>query len=200
MEIIFHEGFPPHVKQAFAEAACNARRFVEMTEVNIEEAVRLYGLDPSKTAVIPSAIDTDSMKLKGDIDPASLPPALSAISGLKGSDVLLCAGRMVEGKGVLEALDGFEEYARSGPRRGCYLIIAGGGKKEYIDKVGARIRSMPDEIRSRIITLGFIPHEKMGPLYRLADATIVLSESEALCRSVLESFAAGTPVIASDRA
>jgi glycosyltransferase involved in cell wall biosynthesis len=55
---------------------------------------------------------------------------------------------------------------------------------------------LPAEIASRVIDLGFLPDEEVGDAYAAAAAYVQPSLCESFSRTIMESWLAGTPVIA----
>jgi len=89
-----------------------------------------------------------------------------------------------------------QAYARSGPRRGVPLVIAGGENRflsEHELKEPERL-GLGDWVR----WAGWVPSEHMPAFYRLADALLLPSLFESCGLPVLEAMAADCPVVTSD--
>ena len=100
--------------------------------------------------------------------------------------LILFAARITGGKGhrfLLESLAAL-------PERDYRLILAGEG--DLREETEALCRSLG--LEDKVIFTGF--REDMPDLYAAADVTVCPSESETLSFLLLESMAAGTPVIA----
>lgn len=100
--------------------------------------------------------------------------------------LLLFAARITAGKGhrfLLESLKALSD-------RDFRLVLAGEG--DLREETEALCRSLG--LEDKVIFTGF--REDMPDLYAAADATVCPSESETLSFLLLESMAAGTPVIA----
>ncbi len=100
--------------------------------------------------------------------------------------LLLFAARITAGKGhrfLLESLKALSD-------RDFRLVLAGEG--DLREETEALCRSLG--LGDKVISTGF--REDMPDLYAAADATVCPSESETLSFLLLESLAAGTPVIA----
>ncbi len=92
----------------------------------------------------------------------------------------LSLGRLVRGKGV-------DFIVKAFTRAGLPLKVAGVGPEEKnLKKIAGR----------NIEFLGAVPDENLPDLYANAKALIVASEDEDFGITVVEAFAAGTPVIA----
>jgi len=142
-------------------------RFIALSEFSKEKLIQ-GGLPAQKIVVKPNFID----------------PAPEVGSGDGG--YLLYAGRLTEEKGLRTLL----ECWRSGPDL-PRLVIAGTGPLEA--EVGQAASSLPN-----VDWLGSVPGDRVLDLMRRAAATICPSLwYEGMPRTVIESFAVGTPLIAS---
>jgi glycosyltransferase involved in cell wall biosynthesis len=97
---------------------------------------------------------------------------------------VLFAGRREGGKGWSDLLRAF---TRAVVRLGVDLELVSFGVGEVI---------LPAEIASRVKDLGFLPQEDVGNAYAAAAAYIQPSLYESFSRTIMESWLAGTPVIA----
>lgn len=97
---------------------------------------------------------------------------------------LLYAGRREEGKGWGVLLDAFAEAAR----RGADLDLVTMGVGEVV---------APDGLDDRVHDLGFLPDEEAPSAFAAAAAYVQPSANESFSRTVMESWLAGTPVLAS---
>jgi glycosyltransferase involved in cell wall biosynthesis len=97
---------------------------------------------------------------------------------------VLFVGRREEGKGWPDLLRAF---SRAVTRLGVDLDLVTFG-------VGKMI--LPAELQGRVIDLGFLPDEEVGDAYAAAAAYVQPSLCESFSRTIMESWLAGTPVIA----
>jgi glycosyltransferase involved in cell wall biosynthesis len=127
-------------------------------------------------------------------------------------------GHVVTGEGVLipESYDPDGFRARHGITR-PYVLFAGRreGGKGWTDLLRAFTRAvlhhkvdldlvsfgvgkivLPAEIASRVKDLGFLPQEEVGDAYAAAAAYVQPSLYESFSRTIMESWLAGTPVVA----
>ncbi len=103
---------------------------------------------------------------------------LDAAVEVDGPPCILFAGRLVEAKGVLDAV---EAWKRSDA--GLPLVLAGTG-------------TLRDDIEG-VEVLGWVPHERMAALYRRAAAVLLPSRWQEPFGIVgLEALTLGTPVVA----
>ena len=138
------------------------------------------GNPAGKIVLIPNAVDLDLWRSG---DGAALRRALGIPPAVF---TLLFAARITAGKGhrfLLEALAALRD-------RDFRLILAGEG--ELREETEEACRSLG--LTEKVIFAGF--REDMPDLYAAADVTVCPSESETLSFLLLESMAAGTPVIA----
>jgi glycosyltransferase involved in cell wall biosynthesis len=103
---------------------------------------------------------------------------------------LVYIGRLAEEKGIFESLQGIKLALAQGVR--AELVIAGGGPDE------ARLKQSADQLAlgSQVSFVGPISGERKAALLARADASILASRAEGLPYALLESMAAGVPVIA----
>ena len=136
-------------------------------------------LEWKKIQLIYNAVDP-SLWENGD------PNALRTELGIPSSTFLmLFAARLVPGKGHTFLMD-----AVSNMKGDFLLLLPGAGELDAELKEYARTHGLEDHVR-------FLGHRSdMKNLYAAADLTVCPSESETLSFLLLESLAAGTPVVA----
>ncbi|MDX7998868.1 glycosyltransferase [Xenorhabdus sp. Reich] len=122
--------------------------------------------------------------------------------GLKDNEtVILYAGRLDKGKGVIELMDAVTLMHQKGQNIKLLLIgdhttIKKGEREVYRKKVLGKASVMG----SICILAGSVPPADMHQVYSLADLTVVPSlGEEAFCMVALESMACGVPVLVSPR-
>jgi glycosyltransferase involved in cell wall biosynthesis len=148
----------------------NVKQFLVLSEFAKERLARA-GLPEDKLVVTPN--------FTADRGSRPAPPSQS-------SDVLF-AGRLIEGKGIRTLLAAWEKAAPEGLR----LLVAGDG--EALDEVKAH----GDR---GVVSLGWIDGDELATRMRSARALLFPSEYyENMPMTILEAFAAGLPVLASDR-
>lgn len=133
----------------------------------------------------------------GSVDTEVFKPAVSDVrartrAGYGVSDstgVLLFVGRLTQLKGVHLIVDAVARLRRA--NHNLVLWVIGNGEEE------AALRKQIDAagLEAGIRLLGRVAHESLPELYNSADLTIVASEQESLCFTILESLACGTPVV-----
>lgn len=137
---------------------------------------------PSRIHFIPNGVDLVSLSRRRVDAPRA-----------DGPIRLLFAGRLVTTKGgehLLRALHILNDHSVLP----FFCTIAGSGPDER------RLRALADMLKlgSRIHFRGHVPHEEMAALYHSHDLLVHPSISEGHPLTILEAFAAGLPVVASD--
>ncbi|OKP01926.1 glycosyltransferase [Xenorhabdus eapokensis] len=122
--------------------------------------------------------------------------------GLKNDEtVILYAGRLDKGKGVIELIDAVNLLHKKDQNIKLLLIgdhatVKKGEREVYRKKVLDKAAKTADSC----ILAGSIPPADMHQIYPLADLTVVPSlGEEAFCMVALESMACGIPVLVSPR-
>jgi len=130
----------------------------------------------SEIAVVPNGIDTDQFSPGG--------PRSDLLAA--GDPAVLFAGRLVEGKRPLTAVEAAQRLREQHPDLRLYLC-GDGPRREAIEAAAG----------TETVLLGERPYSEMPALYRAADALVLPSRAEGTPRTVLEAFACGTPVACS---
>jgi glycosyltransferase involved in cell wall biosynthesis len=147
-------------------------RFIAVSGATADRLVEL-GLPAARTSALPNFV------------PAA---ALAASSRADQGEHALVAGRLVEEKG-------FDTAIAACRAAGVPLVVAGEGPDEQ------RLRSLAGgAVGSGVRFAGRLPAAELGELRRNAALVLVPSRWEEPCPySVLDAFADGVPVLASDR-
>lgn len=140
-------------------------------------------------------IDLDHWK-RDHVSYKELADMRKALNIKTDTPVLLCVGDLIPRKRHADLLRGFSEFLM--PRREVtpeirpVLIFAGDGPLRIILEALARKLGIAEQVRFA----GF--QNDLRTFYTLADVTVMVSLQEGLPRSLMESLAMGTPVIATD--
>ena len=130
------------------------------------------------------------------IEPSNivLEKRINKISSKKNNMIVIgtCGAIDVKYKGQKYVIKAIAKLRKKGYNNFFYEI-AGGGKK---DKLEALIKKYKLENNIRI--LGSIPHNKINDFYDKIDVYIQPSNTEGLCRALVEAMSRGCPCIASD--
>jgi glycosyltransferase involved in cell wall biosynthesis len=142
-----------------------------------EYALCAYGIDRSKTSVIPNGLDPERF-------------ASADADALEERRVVLAVGRLVSEKDQAALISAFAMIAEAGS--GWELWIVGDGpRKRQLERCIRRTRCA-DSIR-------LMPGQRdVAALFRRAGVFVLSSRSESSPNVVLEAMAAGLPVVATD--
>jgi L-malate glycosyltransferase len=156
------------------------------SEFNRQELEAL-GLAP--TAVMPIAVNTER------ITAAPRRPALERILG-DGLINVLFVGRIAPNKKIEDHIRLAEVYKRYVDSHYRFIFV---GRYDGVPRYHAQIRALIDEFRmlpDRFWFTGPVPDDDLAAFYRWADVYVSLSEHEGFCVPLVESMAAGVPVLA----
>ncbi|MGH9856301.1 MAG: glycosyltransferase family 4 protein, partial [Acidobacteriota bacterium] len=137
--------------------------------------------------------------LPPSIDPAEFErPRLNPYlkRGIKNGKIVLTVSRLAPGKGVEEVVEAFQQI-RKNVQEDTYLVIIGEdfGHKNDIEKKIHQIG-----LQKNIHLWGRVSREDLVAAYQHADVFVLASHYEAFGIVLIESQAAGTPVIARNTA
>lgn len=146
-----------------------------------KERIRRFGVK-TDIEVVANGIDQTRFTPDG--------PQSQLVTG--NGPVVLFVGRLVEGKRPGDALEAFAGVRETYPDAKLYLCGDGPLRSELEESVQDR------GLFESVTFLGHVAYDEMPPIYRSADVLILPSRAEGLPRVVLEAFASGTPVVASE--
>ncbi|RPI26556.1 MAG: glycosyltransferase family 1 protein [Acidobacteria bacterium] len=152
-----------------------------------QDAVRLYGVDPSRIRAIHLGVDSR-------FRPASKGEKAELRAKYQLPEhFVLTLGTLEPRKNLNKVLDAYNLLKQSGVRR--KLVIA--GKKGWLsESFLPRIRGLG--LESDLIMTGFVPDEDLPILYSSADLFVFASLYEGFGLPVLEAMACQTPVACSN--
>ncbi|MBK8022673.1 MAG: glycosyltransferase family 4 protein [Chloroflexi bacterium] len=173
---------------AAADRAARAREAAALDGVIVpseylKRMVAGWGVDPAKIQVIYNALPPEDRTA-----PQQPQAEARAALGLPAdAPLLLTVGRLVAWKGVDHLIAALRRVPDA------RLLVAGDGP------MLESLQAQADDLGDRVTFLGRVSRDRI-PLYmRAADYVILYSGYEGLSHTLLESLAAGTPVIASDK-
>lgn len=164
-------------------AAKNADAIIVISEKTKDELVRLYNVSEKKIIVCYLGTREDSGQ------------AGMTIIGNNKKPYFLFVGAMKRIKNVPGIIKGFEYFLQR--TKNDYQLLLAGGDKWLDPEIEKALREVSDEVKKRIKLLGFVSDETLASLYQHAIAFVSPSWYEGFGLPVLESMAAGCPVIAS---
>ena len=165
-----------------------ADRVVATCTDEVFELLRLGG-DRKRISVVPCGVDLSTFS--PDVAPEPRTPGLRRV---------VCVGRLVERKGVGNAIEALGRMrAAGGPD--TELVVAGGPDASGLDADPevARLRAVAEEagVADRVVFRGRVSREDLPALFRSADVAVCVPWYEPFGIVPLEAMACGTPVIAS---
>jgi glycosyltransferase involved in cell wall biosynthesis len=116
------------------------------------------------------------------------------LTGIDGDPALLWVAHLDANKDPLTVLAGVSAAARLLPRLRLYCCF---GVAPLLRAVEERIASDP-WLRERVTLLGRVPHERIEPLMRAADAFVQGSHREGSGYALIEALACGLPPVVTD--
>ena len=170
--------------------------------IAISECVRDYivshypKIDTEKITVIHRGVDTKQFNTTAGIDEQWLQGFYSSSPQIKDKALILMPGRLSRWKGQAMFIDLIHQLIADGIN--CHGLIVGGttpGKDHYLQELKQQISTL--DLNNHISLLGH--RNDMDNLYRIASVVCNLSQHpEPFGRTVIESLAVGTPVVAFD--
>jgi glycosyltransferase involved in cell wall biosynthesis len=154
----------------------------------IGEQARRGGVDADRIRIVPLGADPQLFRPEGELYPLPSPKrfAFLFVGGLcvrKGSDTLI--------KAYADAFSATDDVV---------LVIKDHSQDLFYreDTIRRRMRELMDDPSAPAIVHidGFLPAAQLAALYRGCDVAVFPYRAEGFCVPILESMAAGTPVIA----
>jgi glycosyltransferase involved in cell wall biosynthesis len=169
------------------ESARRARIIICPSEATKRATVRLFGVEPERCRVIPHGVETEfalpsSPSVKADVRARYALP----------DRYLLQLGTVQPRKNYVTSL---RALARIPVPQRIPLIVAGAFGWKY-DAVVDAVREL--DLRDWVRFVGYATMPDLPALYQMAQAVLFPSLDEGFGLPVLEAFAAGTPVVASN--
>ncbi len=156
------------------DAAGRSERIIAVSQFTAQQVTGLLGVEQSRVHVVHHGVRSRPAR------------------GITREKIILHVGAIQLRKNIARLVDAFEAVDT-----GWQLVLAGGsgfGAAEILQKIdGARHRE-------RIRVLGYVPDTELADWYERAMIFAFPSLDEGFGMPVLEAMAAGTPVIASNRA
>src|SRR3989442_11645434 len=169
------------------QSARRARMIICPSDATKRATVRLFGIEPDRCRVIPHGVETEfalpaSRSVKDDVRARYALP----------DRYLLQLGTVQPRKNYVTSL---RALARIPVPQRMPLIVAGTFGWKY-DAVVDAVRDL--ELRDWVRFVGYAGMPDLPALYQMAQAVVFPSLAEGFGLPVLEAFAAGTPVAASN--
>lgn len=173
-DINLHGKIPARAKQILF-AANKAQGILSVSKALAKELVTL-GVAKEKIHVIYNGVDHDKFGL--------------TYPSNKTEDYILYIGNLKHDKGVMELIDGFAQISTQYPD--LHLVFAGSGMMNNALVSCAKTHNL----ENRVTFLGNVAHDQLPAWVSNAKVLCLPSYNEGVPNVVLESMAAGTPVLA----
>ena len=165
-----------YYQQVIARLAAKADRIITVSEFSKEQLVELLGIDERLVTVVYNGVDD---RYRTDADPTAY----------RSEDpYFLYVGNRRKNKNLPAMLTAFARAGIPGEFRFYLTGDSDEGTAALVEQLG---------IRRRVRFLGHVAEEELPALYRGAYATLFVSLMEGFGLPVIESMAAGTPVLTS---
>jgi glycosyltransferase involved in cell wall biosynthesis len=165
---------------------------VAVSETLRRDAIELFGLDPDRIVAVPlgpqpwvtSMLDG---QVGGAIEPHRLPG---------DAPYVLCLSRLYGLKNHARLIRAYARMLREHDLPHRLLVAGGEADVTYRDLEAIAAAA---GVGDRVVLMGQVPSSQLGPLYLGASAVAYVSLYETFGHPVLEAFAAGVPVLTSNR-
>lgn len=177
-------GFREKKMRTYADLAEHARILMFVSTHSRDRFLEHHPLPEDRVRVVPEGVATGFGEV-GDADRArvrqrlALPPRY-----------LLWVGQIATRKNPLRTLEALSRLPADTPP-----LVMAGPRKDAADDVATAVERWG--LEDRVILPGHVAEEDLAPLYACADAFLFPSLDEGFGLPLLESFACGTPVLAS---
>ena len=173
--------------------AVQRAEFLTVSEFSKSEIVKYFYADPKKITVTPLGFDPAEYHHVDEND--GLREKLLS-HGIR-RPYFLFVGRLESKKNIEGLLFAFRNFKQKrGVGDPVKLVLVG---KRGVGYVRAMAMIANDNVKKDVIETGYIPQEDMAAIYSGAEALVFPSWYEGFGLPLLEAFACGTPVIASNR-
>jgi len=173
---------------ALVAAIARADRCVALTGAE-GDWLRAHGVLPSRLAVVPPGCEPSSR----DVGQAGARAELGLDTT---APVVAFVGRLAAHKGLDTLLAGCAELVERHPDVTVLVV----GARTGWDGLEAALATLPEQVAARIVVHADVRDEVRDLAFRAADVVVVPSREEAFGMVIVEAWAAGRPVVASDLA
>lgn len=156
-----------------------------------KEYIKSFGIDEKLITIAPDAIDNQVYINYFNQFKSQREELRQKYNINKDDFVFLYIGQFIKRKNMFLILEGFLKAQQQ--KENIKLFLVGGGEeelqiKEFIEK---------NNLTNSVIVLDFLQLEELSKIYTLADALVLLSESEPWGKVVNEAMCFGLPIFAS---
>ena len=163
----------------------SARRFVVLSQAFRDILVRRYGVREERVDVVPGGVQADSYSTG-----LSREQARERLGWPQDRVILITVRRLARRMGLENLIEAVGELRKREPK--ILAVLAGTGP------LAAELSALVEQrnLQEHVQLTGFVPDADLPHAYRAADLSVVPSVSlEGFGLVVLESLAAGTPVV-----
>lgn len=178
-------------RKYFQEVSCvkSADIVFVLNDITTEHFVSKLGVDRNKIHKVANGVSADCYAPLGDADVAKL----KLEHGLEGKKIILQVGSVCERKNQLGTVDMLSKYLKC-HEDAVYMYVGGLLDEEYKRAIDAL--ALERGILDRVVYVGeCAPGEQLNAYYNIADCCVFTSELESFGLVIIESIAAGTPVV-----
>ncbi|WP_455283168.1 glycosyltransferase family 4 protein [[Eubacterium] cellulosolvens] len=163
-----------------------ANKILAVTDYEKKFLVSKFSLNDEKVSVIPNGVEVDKFR--------NLPDPHSMISryGLKKSRVALFVGRIERKKGIQYLLRAASKVVTEFPNFKILVVGPDWGYQNELKKIAKNLK-----IENIVIFAGQLNELDLLKAYNLSEFSVLPSLGEATGLTILESMAAGRPIVAS---
>jgi len=158
------------------------------TTAQVRVMKKLYDFQSENTVIIPPGVDIEAFN-----------PEEAPVDSESPSNYIFCLSRIDENKGHEVLLNAFDLVRRKVPD--IHLVIGGGSpnpKPREVNLVNKIHRIIEERgMQDLVHVIGFVPDEKMRPLYKRAKLFVLPSTFEPFGMTALEAMACQTPTVVS---
>jgi 1,2-diacylglycerol 3-alpha-glucosyltransferase len=169
--------------QAYLPDFCESVDLVISPSASMEKILRGLGVN-SHIEVVPNGVDLRNFY-------QATPFPRSKFGFTKEDILLVYAGRIAPEKNISFLLQSFAGIAQLIPN--LYLLIVGGGKKQFEEEVQNLIVQLG--IASRVRSTGMISYADIPSYLSMGDIFVTTSVSETFGMSTVEAMSAGLPIM-----
>jgi len=179
-----------YARFVMGSAIRNSSIVFTVSEASRADILRFYpSTDPAKVHVVPNAIDAELLVDPGEAERERVRERYQ----IRGRFVLF-AGNVKPHKNLERLIRAFARVRCQEGNEDLRLVVIGDDVSRY-----ASLRRTADEagVRQEVRFFGFVPHETLAALYRMATVFAFPSLYEGFGLPPLEAMACGTPVVTS---
>jgi glycosyltransferase involved in cell wall biosynthesis len=179
-----------YARYVMGSAIRNSGVVFTVSEASRADILRFYpSTDPAKVHVVPNAIDAELLVDPGEAERERVRERYQ----IRGRFVLF-AGNVKPHKNLERLIRAFARVRCQEGNEDLRLVLIGDDVGRY-----ASLRRTADEagVRQEVRFFGFVPHETLAALYRMATVFAFPSLYEGFGLPPLEAMACGTPVVTS---